>query len=94
MGKLIYFPLYGRAEAIRMLLNHANVKFEEENITFPDWPARKSEFPAGQLPIWIDDDGCQLNQSIALLNALARHHGYSPNGFNGEWPNAWVSDSR
>ena len=93
MGKLIYFPLYGRAEHVRMLLNHAGVKFEEENISMADWPTRKAEFPSGQLPIWIDDDGCSLNQSIAILNALARQHGYSPVGFHGEWANTWVSET-
>ena len=30
--KLYYFDVYGRGEAIRMLLTHANVPYEEERI--------------------------------------------------------------
>ena len=76
-----------------MLLAHAGVKFEEENITFEQWPARKAEFPAGQLPIWVDEQGRHLNQSIAILNMLAREHGYSPKSSYAEWANAWVSET-
>ena len=32
--KLIYFPLMGRAEPIRMLLTHARVKYIDERVTF------------------------------------------------------------
>ena len=48
--KLIYFNAYGRAEAIRMLLNHAKVAFEDERISdFAAFGARKAggEFPIG-----------------------------------------------
>ena len=49
--------------------------------------------PTGQLPVWVDDEGNVLSQSIAILNALARHHGYAPEGLLGDWANAWVSDT-
>ena len=93
MGKLIYFPAYGRAEPTRMLLNHAGVKFEEENVEFADWPTKKTTMPAGQMPVWVDDDGNVLNQSISILNALGREYGYHPKGLHGNWANAWVSDT-
>ena len=32
MGKLIYFPFYGRAEMTRMLLSHAGEKYEEQTV--------------------------------------------------------------
>ena len=93
MGKLMYFPAYGRAEAIRMLLNHAGVKFEDEIVQYSDWAQVKPTIPFGQLPVWVDEDGSMLSQSIAILNALARHHGYAPKGLLGDWANAWVSDT-
>ena len=67
MGKLIYFAAYGRAEPTRMLLDHAGVKYENEHVGFADWPAKKATMPAGQMPIWIDEEGNVLNQSIAIL---------------------------
>lgn len=33
MSKLIYFPLCGRAESIRMVLAHAKVTYEDERIS-------------------------------------------------------------
>lgn len=32
LPKIIYFPVYGKAEPIRMMLNHANVPFEDIHI--------------------------------------------------------------
>ena len=58
--KVIYFDVYGRAEPLRMLLNHAKVEFEDVRINRPDWPqfkeanAEKLEF--GQAPV-LEDHG-------------------------------------
>ena len=56
--KLTYFPAYGRAEPIRMLLNHAKVPFEDKKISFQEFAELKKtkylEF--GQVPAleWAD----------------------------------------
>ncbi len=34
-----------------------------------------------------------LNQTVAILNALAHEHGYTPKGFHGVWANQWVSET-
>ena len=39
--KLTYFPGRGRAEAIRIMLRYGGVDFEDENVTFGQWPERK-----------------------------------------------------
>jgi len=44
-GKLIYFGAYARAEPIRMLLNHANVQFEDVRISFEQWGTLKAQMP-------------------------------------------------
>ena len=75
MGKLVYFGAYGRAESIRILLSQAKVEFEDERIPFEDWPARKSEFPVGQVPVWVEN-GVQYNQSCAILRMLGKRHGF------------------
>ena len=41
--KLHYFDLYGRAESIRMLLNHAKVEFEDVLLARESWPEKKVE---------------------------------------------------
>lgn len=93
VGKLCYLPLHGRAEPCRMLLNCAGVKFEDEIIAFDKLEGRKSEFPSGQVPVWIESDGKIYNQSIAILQGLALKHGYAPKGFLGVWANLWVSET-
>ncbi|VDN54768.1 unnamed protein product [Dracunculus medinensis] len=40
--KLLYFPIRGRAEPIRLLFHFAQVPFEDEIITFEKWPSRKA----------------------------------------------------
>ena len=52
--KLTYFDLGGRAEAVRMLLNHAKVDFEDARVTGQAWTdlkANKAECPNGQVPV-------------------------------------------
>ena len=50
MYKLHYFNFYGRAESIRILLNHAKIPFEDVRFGFADWPVLKAKFEFGQVP--------------------------------------------
>lgn len=84
MMKLYYYDVYGRAEAIRMLLWHAKVEFEDVRLPltpeeFPKWreehPEVKLEF--GQIPV-IEENGEWKAQSMAILRLLSRRHGYYP----------------
>lgn len=45
--KFYYFALYVRGEPIRMLLEHAGVKFEDNYVTFDEWPKLKPTMPTG-----------------------------------------------
>jgi methyltransferase (TIGR00027 family) len=45
--RLSYFPLYARGEPIRMMLEHANVTYDDKTITFDDWPDQKKNYPNG-----------------------------------------------
>ncbi|CAH8643789.1 unnamed protein product [Schistosoma mattheei] len=48
--KVIYFNGRGRAESIRMTLVAAGVNYEDERISFQDWPKIKPTIPGGRLP--------------------------------------------
>ena len=89
--KLSYFAgVYGRGEAIRMLLAHKKIQYEKDDMDFPTFGARKAagEFPSGQVPVW-QQDGKQYNESKAILRFLGAQHGYYPNDIN----EAWLSDA-
>ena len=65
----------GRGEAIRLLLRHANVPFEDVRIKFEEWPKMKEQFELQQLPV-LECHGKRLTQSYAILLYLGRLHGY------------------
>lgn len=62
--KLYYFDIYARAEAIRMLLNHAKVEFEDVRLAKEDFAKLKEEgkFEFGQVPA-LEHDGKVYTQS-------------------------------
>jgi glutathione S-transferase len=76
---LHYFPIYGRAEPVRMLLHYHGVQFNDHHVQLQDWPGLKtsgfSEF--GQLPL-LEIDGRRLVQSKAILRYVAEKYGYYP----------------
>ena len=51
-----YFDAYGRAEAIRMILTHAKVAFEDVRHAREDFPKLKDSLEFGQVPA-IEIDG-------------------------------------
>ena len=75
--KVFYFPIYGRAEPIRMLLSHAKQDYEDVRYTFEEWGKIKGEsrFEFGQLPA-VEWDGETYTQSASILRALGQKFGY------------------
>jgi len=68
--KLTYFPLRGRGDMIRYIFHYANIPFEEQNISFEDWPNKKPTFKFNQLPV-LEVDGKSMHQSVAIGRYLA-----------------------
>jgi len=71
--EVLYFPIHGRAEQIRLLLHYTGTTFTDTAVT--DWPALKGKTPLGQLPILIDRSGAEefvIPQSAAIMRHLAR----------------------
>ena len=78
--KLTYFDVRGRAEVIRLLLEHAGVAYTEHRVSLDEWPTLKSSLAFGQLPIYEEGD-LWLNQSNAIYRYLGRKfdlYGESP----------------
>ena len=77
--RLVYFKAHGRVDAIRMLLNHAKVEFEDKQITPEEWMQGdiKKELVLGQAPM-LNIDGKSLFQSMAILRYIGRKYGYYP----------------
>ncbi|KAI9475970.1 MAG: glutathione S-transferase [Benjaminiella poitrasii] len=81
--KLYYFetlfdhPTYGRAEAIRLLLEDAGLKYEYNRISFGDWPKTKqnliendSRFPT--LPYVTTKNGKLYGTTVACMRAISK----------------------
>ncbi|CAL8137131.1 unnamed protein product [Orchesella dallaii] len=69
--KLTYFDLAARGEPARLIFAAANVKFVDNRIKMPDWPALKPTLEWGQVPILQFGDKT-LTQSKAIYRYLAR----------------------
>ena len=81
MPKLLYFPVQGRAQAIRYMLGSKGVEFEDKHVEGPEWGPMKAAGTYGEgakLPVWVLDDGTYFTQSMAILKMLAMEHGYAP----------------
>jgi len=74
--KLHYFEGNGRAVNIRAILDYTNSSWEDNKVTFADWPALKAsgKFEFGQMPV-LEHDGKQKTQTVAIEVYLARVFG-------------------
>lgn len=61
---LIYFDTYGKGEAIRMLMNHADIEYEETRILPHQWKLYKDKMPYQNVPVLeIRKENVKLSQS-------------------------------
>ena len=76
---LHYFDIYGKGEAIRLLLIHSRTPFVDHRVTAEEWPQLKTSglFEFGQMPM-VEVDGLKLVQSAAILRYLGVKLGYVP----------------
>ena len=81
-----YFAGYGKGEAIRMLLAHAKVEFEDVTYTFETVADVKASgnLEFGQLPA-VEIDGKWYAQSNSILRMLGKKYGYYPEDAYQSW---------
>lgn len=73
--ELIYFPLRGRAEQIRLVLAYTGLRYVDTALPRERWGELKRTMPLGQVPILIERLGGKelvIAQSHAILRHLAR----------------------
>jgi len=72
--RLVYFPIRGLAEPIRMFLHDHNIEFKDEKVEGEAWAQLKPTMQFGQMPCLYEGDQ-QIVQSGTILRHLARKHG-------------------
>lgn len=72
---LHYFPMYARAEPIRVILHYAGIRYEEKIYEFEEWEQNKSQFEFEELPC-LEIDGLKLVQSTSIERYLCQKWGY------------------
>ncbi len=71
--ELIYFPIHGRAEVLRLTFALAQAEFTDVAVT--DWMTLKPQMPLGQVPVLketVGDETWLIPQSGAILRHLGR----------------------
>lgn len=73
--ELLYFPLRGRGEQVRLMFALKDVPVTEVTVPPPSWPTVKPTTPFGQIPVLTErgDEGeIVIPESGAILRHLAR----------------------
>ena len=87
---------HGRAEPIRVLLHHANVRYVETPVGIPTWMMRKGTGNTGEfgaLPI-VYYQGRVMQQTGAILRSLGVQHGYyNPRDYQTAGKIDWIVDT-
>eukprot|EP00118_Oscarella_pearsei_P024929 m.307140 g.307140 ORF g.307140 m.307140 type:complete len:273 (+) comp41947_c0_seq1:297-1115(+) len=75
---LHYFAGRGRGEVIRLILNEAQIPYDETRFTKDTWPAAKEAglksglYSFGQVPVLVAESGEKIVQTLAILKRIAR----------------------
>lgn len=72
--QVVYFPIRGRAEPIRLALEHLGIQYEEVTVDYAEMKKDLVKYPFGQCPRYVDEDG-DLSQSTTIMRHLGRKHG-------------------
>lgn len=71
--EIIYFPIRGRIEPARLLMEDLQLDYLDTRIGYDRWPVVKRSMPFRELPMYKDDH-CTIVQSQAIFHYLAKQH--------------------
>ncbi|MFV1996748.1 MAG: glutathione S-transferase family protein [Acidiferrobacterales bacterium] len=70
---ITYFPIRGRAEPIRLMLEQLGIKYRDNPVHVADWQALKPQMPFGKVPMFEDGE-TTIHESHAIYRYLARKY--------------------
>ena len=70
---LTYFPIRGRAEVIRLILEEKGIAYQSDNIALEEWKTRRKQMPFKVVPVFQEGD-VQIAESQAIVRHLARKY--------------------
>eukprot|EP00286_Rhodomonas_abbreviata_P019791 CAMPEP_0181309482 /NCGR_PEP_ID=MMETSP1101-20121128/12036_1 /TAXON_ID=46948 /ORGANISM="Rhodomonas abbreviata, Strain Caron Lab Isolate" /LENGTH=223 /DNA_ID=CAMNT_0023415967 /DNA_START=19 /DNA_END=690 /DNA_ORIENTATION=- len=77
-SELIYFPVAGRGESIRLAFKVGGIEFTDTRVAFPQWKEMKPTTPWGAMPMLKLSDGTMIAQQRAILRMVSKHTGLYP----------------
>ena len=87
--KLYYFQGRGRAEASRLILAYAGIKYEDVRLSGKEqWPEFKPKTPFGTMPV-LEEDGKMVGGSLVIARYLGEKHGIAGGD---AWENAKIAN--
>jgi len=69
--KLTYFDIAGVADKVRIAMHIGGIAFEDDRVSFAQWPSIKPTTPNGQLPL-MESGGKRYTQSSAMLQLVGK----------------------
>merc|ERR1712046_43913 len=76
--KFYYFDLYGRGEAIRLLMGYKKLDYEDVRVKMEDWATVKPTHGNTGMPIIEFEDGRRFNQAQTLMRWVGMKTGHYP----------------
>lgn len=70
---IVYFEIRGRAEPIRLMLEHLGIDYRDEFVSGREWMRFKRTTPFGKVPIYKEGEQV-IPESHAIVRYLARKH--------------------
>mmetsp|Transcript_21077 Transcript_21077/g.3414 ORF Transcript_21077/g.3414 Transcript_21077/m.3414 type:complete len:83 (+) Transcript_21077:31-279(+) len=74
---LQYFPAYGRGEAIRLVFQISGAEYQDEFVSFEDWPGIKETLEFQRMPC-LRIDGHSLVETQSILRYVGAKFGFVP----------------